>query len=67
MMWPDVPLLPRSTQCGACVGWIGQCLPGPPPPARRDAAALRGGGRSATLPSHIHTGGLWRGGVIGRV
>lgn len=32
VMWPDVPRLPCTTQCGACVGWIGQCLPRPPGP-----------------------------------
>lgn len=30
VMWPDVPRLPYTTLCAACVGWIGQCLPRPP-------------------------------------
>lgn len=40
VMWPDVPRLPYTTLCAACVGWIGQCLPRPLGP-RSDPAALR--------------------------
>lgn len=45
VMWPDVPRLPCTTQCGACVGWIGQCLPRPPGPVV-----------TRPLP---HWGGVW--------
>lgn len=30
MMWPRVPWLRCTTQCRACVGWVGQYLPRPP-------------------------------------
>ena len=66
VMWPDVPRLPCTTQCGACVGRTGQCLPRPLGPAVTLSLPHRGGVLAVRSP-RPQEGFKGGGGLVGAV